>query len=220
VLYEEVRARFATVPARLPAAPAALVPVALPGTGGDAPRVLRWPAARRRAAVLVLFHPGPEEGDAARVVLIERSRGPHRHAGQIAFPGGALEEGESAVDAALREAREEIGLDARAAGIVIAGVLPPVDVSVSGFVVDQVVAFADAAPPLVPDGREVAAVFTAPVDAFLPGAPIEVVTAERDGFNLRYGAYRVEDRLIWGATAGMLGRLGAYLDLPPGAGST
>ena len=145
------------------------------------------------------------------MVLIERSSGPHRHAGQVAFPGGALESGESAVEAALREAHEEIGLDTGGSGVAVVGVLAPVDVTVSGFVVEQVLAFADDLPALVSDGREVAAVFTAPVATFLPGSPIEMVTAERDGFKLRYGAYRVGDRLVWGATALMLGRLGAFL---------
>lgn len=214
--YEEVRARLATVPGELPPAPAELAAVALPADSRVAPQIPRWPATRRRAAVLVLFHPGADEGGSAQVVLIERSAGPHRHAGQIAFPGGALEAGESSIEAALREAHEEIGLDARAAGVLVAGVLAPVDVPVSGFLVEQVVAFSPAPPAVAPDGREVAAVFTAPIDTFLPGAPIEIVTAERDGFRLRYGAYRVGERLVWGATAGMLGRLGAYLALTPG----
>ena len=47
------------------------------------------------------------------------------------------------------------------------------------------------APELTPDGYEVAAILTAPLAAFLPGAPIEIVTAERDGYRLRYGGYRV-----------------------------
>jgi 8-oxo-dGTP pyrophosphatase MutT (NUDIX family) len=208
---DDVRARFALMPRVLPEAPAALAPVVLPNPDGSSPRRRERPGERRRAAVLVLFHPAAPDDDQAQVVLIERSAGPHRHSGQIAFPGGALEQGESAVEAALREASEEIGLDARAAGVHIVGVLPPVEVAVSGFMVDQVVAFADPAPSLVPDGREVAAVFSAPIAAFLPGSPIEMVTAERDGFRLRYGAYRIGERLVWGATAGMLGRLGAFL---------
>lgn len=215
VRLEEVRARFAVMPRELPKAPAALLPVVLPGPGTSRPPRREWPAERRPAAVLVLFHPAAQPDDEAQVVLIERSTGPHRHAGQIAFPGGAVEPGESAVEAALREAHEEIALDAEPAGVRVAGLLPPVEVPVSGFVVDQVVAFADTPPSLAPDLREVAAVFSVPVAAFLPDAPIEMITAERDGFRLRYGAYRVGERLVWGATAGMLGRIGAFLATGP-----
>lgn len=64
---------------------------------------------------------------------------------------------------------------------------------------------------LVPDGHEVAAIIHAPLAAFLTSAPIEMVSADRDGLRLRYGAYRVGDHLVWGATAGILGRLGVYL---------
>ena len=56
-----------------------------------------------------------------------------------------------------------------------------------------------------------AEVFAAPLAAFLPDAPIAIVTDERDGYRLRYGAYPIGEHMVWGATAMMLGRLGAYL---------
>lgn len=185
------------------------MPIAL-GTDGRPPSFPTFPDdARRPAAVLILIH--PDSDGEAFLVLTERSPGGHRHAGQISLPGGAIEEGESIEAAALREANEEVGLDAEAAGVHVQGVLPEVDVRVSGFMVHPVIAFAESAPELRADGYEVASILTAPLAAFLPGAPIEIVTAERDGFRLRYGAYRVGDHLVWGATAGILGRLGAYL---------
>ena len=64
---------------------------------------------------------------------------------------------------------------------------------------------------LAPDGFEVAEIIHAPLAAFLPGAPIERIAEERDGFQLRYGGFRVGRHLVWGATAMMLGRFGAYL---------
>ena len=178
------------------------------GVPGRAPN---WPdGPRRDAAVLILIY-ADAKGD-AQLVLTERSPGGHRHAGQISLPGGAIDAtDQSPAAAALREAAEEVGLDPIQAGVTIAGVLPLADVRVSGFMVSPVVAFAERPPELTPDGYEVASVFAAPLSAFVAGAPIEIVTDRRDGFTLRYGAYRIGDRLVWGATAGMLGRLGAFL---------
>ena len=84
-----------------------------------------------------------------------------------------------------------------------------VDVRVSGFLLTPVVAVARRLPALVPDPREVASIVLAPISAFLPGAPIEIVEAARDGFRLRYGAYPVQGHHVWGATARVLGQLGA-----------
>ena len=68
-----------------------------------------------------------------------------------------------------------------------------------------------ACPVLTPDPREVAAILRVPVRHFLPGAPIEIVEAERDGWRLRYGAFPVGEHHVWGATARVLGQLGAVL---------
>lgn len=181
------------------------------GADGRLPAVPpRWPELpRRRAAVLILFH-ADSDGEAL-LTLTERSAGGHRHAGQISLPGGAIEEGETAVEAALREAAEEVGLDASQADVTIGGVLPTVDVSASGFLVEPVIGYAAREPILVPDGREVASIFSARMAAFLPSAPMETVVADRDGFRLRYGGYRIGGHHVWGATAFLLARLGAYV---------
>jgi len=209
--FEEARARLAEVPDRLPPPPPELMPQVITdpdGVPGHAPDFPDGP--RRDAAVLILIYPD-SNGD-AHIVLTERSPGDHRHAGQISLPGGAIDAADpSPAAAALREAAEEVGLDPVQAGVTVAGVLPLADVRVSGFMVAPVVAFAERPPTLTPDGYEVASVFGAPLAAFVRGAPIEIVTAERDGYRLRYGAYRVGEHLVWGATAMMLGRLGAFL---------
>lgn len=211
MLFDEARILLDRLPDRLPPMPPDLMPVALATADGSPPGRPRWPRGPSKpAAVLILIFPDAD-GEAC-LVLTERSPGEHRHAGQISLPGGAIDaEDESIEAAALREAYEEVGLDPHEAGLRVQGVLPEVDVRVSGFIVHPVVAFAERAPALTADGYEVAAIITAPLAAFLPEAPIEIITAERDGYRLRYGGYRIGEHIVWGATAMMLGRLGAYL---------
>ena len=207
----EARRLLRSLPTRLPAPPPELIPSLVAMPSAESPPRFRGYAGGvlREAAVLILVHPGDD--DEARLVLIERAGGDYPHAGQISLPGGAIEDGETAVEAALREAREEVGLDVGQAGVGIVGELPTSDVTVSGYRVHPVVAFAERMPVVAPDGIETVAVFTAPLAAFMPPAPIEITTADRDGYRLRYGGYRIGEYHVWGATAMILGRLGVWL---------
>jgi 8-oxo-dGTP pyrophosphatase MutT (NUDIX family) len=156
----------------------------------------------------------PDSDGNALVLLTERPTGDLRHSGEISFPGGVIDPTDASIEeAAFREAREEVGLDAAAAGVTVTvlGRLRAVEIPVSGFRVHPVVAIADSRPPLKGDAREVAALLEVPVDTFLPGAPIEMVEAERGGRRLRYGAFAFGEYRVWGATANMLGQLGALL---------
>jgi 8-oxo-dGTP pyrophosphatase MutT (NUDIX family) len=116
-----------------------------------------------------------------------------------------------ATAAALREAREEVGIDLAEVPLPVLGQLDPVEVQVSGFRLTPILVLAARRPSLRPDPREVAAIIEAPVSHFLPTSPIETVTAERAGVRLRYGAYPVAGHLVWGATARILGQLGGLL---------
>jgi 8-oxo-dGTP pyrophosphatase MutT (NUDIX family) len=209
--FEEAMVRLEPLPDSLPAGPGALDPEVL-ATGADAPawvrRTLDGPA--RDAAVLVLLY--PDADGEATLILTARPEGDLRHAGQISFPGGAADPGDDFPDGtALREAAEEVGLDAKSAGVRVVGRLEVVDVRASGFLLVPVVALAEREPELTPDPREVAGILRVPVRFFLPDAPIEIVEAERDGWRLRYGAFPVGEHRIWGATARVLGQLGAVL---------
>lgn len=205
----EARSLLDPFPQQMPPIPGRIIPM-LFDERGRMVRRFPGPSQSSRAAVLILIY--PDAHDEAHIVLTERAPGEHRHAGQISLPGGALEPtDESPVAAALREAAEEVGLDVVQAGVHVVGVLPAFDVRVSGFLVDPVVAFADRAPLLKADGHEVAEIIAAPLSAFLPDAYIETVDAETDGLRLHYGGYRIGRHHVWGATAMMLARLGAYL---------
>ncbi|HUR96288.1 MAG TPA: NUDIX domain-containing protein, partial [Gemmatimonadales bacterium] len=153
---DELRRSLTPVPTVLPQMPRELLPVALGTDDSPTPRLPRFDeGGRKHAAVLMLFF---EDSDGqARVVLTERAGGGHRHAGQISLPGGAVDPTDLSIEAAaLREAAEEVGLDAEQAGVEVHGVLPVVDVAISGFLVHPVMAFAAREPDLTPDNYEVA----------------------------------------------------------------
>ncbi|ANW19556.1 NUDIX hydrolase [Streptomyces clavuligerus] len=160
----------------------------------------------RQSAVLILLG----EGDSGpELLLMERAGNLRSHAGQPAFPGGALdpEDGDPATTgplrAALREAEEETGLDP--AGVQLFGVLPRLYIPVSGFVVTPVLGWwREPSPVGAVDPAETARVFTVPVaDLTAPGNRAMAVHPRG-----HLGpAFTVEGALVWGFTAGVIDRL-------------
>jgi 8-oxo-dGTP pyrophosphatase MutT (NUDIX family)/GNAT superfamily N-acetyltransferase len=201
----------AALPRELPAAPAILTPIRLDALD-DGPAAANPDSFRRGrpAAVLVLLFPD-DEGQ-ARVLLTARVAHISTHAGEVSFPGGSADPGDAdPVATALREAAEEVGLDPVACGLRVTGVLEVFPLTVSGFRITPVVALAETRPECHPAPDEVARIIEAPVEAFLPDAPVELEERTIRERLIRYGVYPVEGERVWGATARMLGQLGALL---------
>ncbi|MFN3929228.1 MAG: NUDIX hydrolase [Thermoflexus sp.] len=158
-----------------------------------------WPARSRDAAVLILLYPN---GLDLAFPLTLRTLHVVHHKGQISLPGGACEPGESPVEAALREAEEELGpLGNR---VEILGFLTPVFVPPSGFLVHPVVGYLPARPVFRPAPIEVAEVLEATLSWLLDPKHQDEEERELYGARWRIPVFRLGNHAIWGATAMIL----------------
>ncbi len=184
------------------AAPAWLRELAAAATTMEISPLLVPPATGgRESAVLILFGDGPGGPD---LLFIQRSEGLRLHAGQPAFPGGAIDAGDGGpVGAALREAVEEVGLDP--GGVDVVATLPEVFIPRTGFRVVPVLAWWRRPSAVAPvDAGEVAAVERVSVAELAdPAARLMV----RVPGGRTTPAFRVRGMLIWGFTAALVDRL-------------
>jgi 8-oxo-dGTP pyrophosphatase MutT (NUDIX family) len=159
-------------------------------------------APTRHSAVLMLFGEGHDSRP--DVLLIERAADMRSHAGQPAFPGGALDpEDDGPIGAALREAEEETGLDP--AGVSVVRTLPDLWLPPSGFTVTPVLAYwSQPVPVRAVDPREVARAERVPVDDLVDPAN-RVTVVHPSGY--RGPGFEVADMLVWGFTAMLLDRM-------------
>ena len=156
------------------------------------------------AAVLVAV----TDRDRPGVILTRRTDTLRKHAGQVAFPGGRIDPGETAVAAALREAEEEVALPP--ALVTLVGEVDRYR-TVTGFTVTPVLGVIPPDVPLVPSEAEVASVFEVPLDFLLDPANQVEASAQWQGQTRHFYEIRWEDRRIWGATAAMIVNLSRRL---------
>jgi len=155
--------------------------------------------ALRRAAVLV---PIVEHPAGPTLLLTKRTDHLEHHPGQISFPGGRVEETDTdAVDTALRETEEEIGLDRKY--VDVAGFLDPYETG-TGYHVTPVVGFIRPGFVLRLDDFEVAEAFEVPLDFLFDPANHQRHSRTFNGRTRHFYAMPYGDYYIWGATAGML----------------
>jgi 8-oxo-dGTP pyrophosphatase MutT (NUDIX family) len=162
----------------------------------------------RAGAVLMLFGEGAQGGE---LLLTERAHDMRSHPGQVSFPGGSIDSGESAVDAALREAQEEVGLDP--ASVEVFGRLPELWLPPSNFAVTPILGWWR-------EPGEVGVVSRAEVHA-IHHVPVEELLDPRHRITVRHprGGYRSpgfligpdHDVILWGFTGGIIARLFDFL---------
>lgn len=170
------------------------------------PEGLAW----RQSAVLILLY--PDRKGEWRFYLIERSAHRGSHRGEMALPGGSLEQDETFLEAALREAREELGLEAATmAAIEVLGPLSSLRVPPSGFEIHPFVAVLDSEPALRPAEDEVAACFSPLLADLLDPALVRRETVDFQGRDWELPFYSLEGTRVWGATAMILAELAAAL---------
>ena len=159
----------------------------------------REAAAVTPASVLVpiVAHPGE-----LTLLFTQRTVHLRNHSGQVSFPGGRAEPGDATPEVtALREAEEEIGL--RGARVEVVARLPEY-LTRTGFRVTPVIGVLEPPLELAPDRREVEEIFEVPLAFFLDPANHQRRTREIEGQTVGYYVMQYGERVIWGATAGML----------------
>jgi 8-oxo-dGTP pyrophosphatase MutT (NUDIX family) len=177
-------------------------PPALPLLAGDLPETDSREAIP--AAVLIAVTDRDEPG----VILTVRREDLRTHGGQVAFPGGRIDDGEDVIAAALREAEEELGLNRSAVEVILP--MEPYR-TVTGYVVTPVLGVVPPDLPLAPREPEVADWFEAPLGFLLEPRRQVRQSALFKGRQRHYYEIMWNERRIWGATAAMIVNLSRRL---------
>jgi 8-oxo-dGTP pyrophosphatase MutT (NUDIX family) len=157
--------------------------------------------AARPAAVLAPIVARPE---GATVLLTQRAAALRQHSGQVAFPGGKIDDKETPLKAALRETMEEVGLDER--HIELTGWLDPY-LTGTGYRILTMTAIVDPSFTLTINPAEVDDVFETPLSFLMDAANHQRQSREWQGRLRHFYVMPYENRYIWGATAGIIRNL-------------
>ena len=166
-----------------------------------------FPTEARLAAALLLLYPG--DHGAAFPLTVRHSELPH-HPGQVSLPGGRIDPGESAEQAALREAHEEIGVPPESVRLI--GALSTLWVAVSNHVIQPFVGIAFARPAFHLSALEVDALVEMPLAHLHDLTRIGWQRRMRDGLPVDIPFFSLHAHQVWGATAMILGEFGALFE--------
>lgn len=170
--------------------------------GNVMPRFEHKTPPRPGSVIILLF----EDQGQIKFPLIKRAEYKGAHSGQISLPGGKAEAGEDAIQTALRECEEEIGVPARE--ITVIGRLSEFYVVPSNFLVTPVVASLGQRPVYRPDPYEVFKVIEADLDDLVREDAVRVKEILAAGlYRMNAPHFEIENEIVWGATAMMLNEL-------------
>jgi 8-oxo-dGTP pyrophosphatase MutT (NUDIX family) len=156
-----------------------------------------------KSAVLVILHGNQDD---LSLLFTLRSRNLHKHSGQISFPGGRTENGETIIETALREANEEIGLNPEIVNII--GELSQLFVPPSKSIIYPVISYVNRLNELHPNDGEVDEIFSIPLEFFGNKENLQLKEMEIQGNLLNVPYWNIHpDVPLWGATAMILSEL-------------
>lgn len=191
----------------LPGADAQVRLAPIPRTGWQPGKT---PEDCRPGAGLLLLYP---RDDLPWLVLTVRDRDLPHHAGQVALPGGSVDEGETIAQAALREANEEVGLDPDEVEVI--GCLSPLHIPLSGFILHPVVAAAGRRPQLTPRPGEVAQILDVPLSDLIDSERWVIETRNFRGQDYEVPFLDLDGERLWGATAMVMAEFLTVAGFPP-----